>query len=623
MLLRLRGKNLTLPQNHFLNTLCGIIGYAPKRSERGIKVILDCLSRLEYRGYDSVGVASLNELGIEIRKGKGQISEVGPLKGFSELRGYLFLGHTRWATHGVPSDINAHPHSDCTGKIAVVHNGIISNFDELRKNLMEKNHTFKSETDTEVFSHLFEEFLSNGLEAFEAFTKALSLIKGTYALASVVQGDDRIFFAVDGPPLVLGISDDGNFISSDVQSILPYTNKVIHLRDGEKGWISKNSIEVFDRNGKRVNIKERIVVINWSPAAVSKENFQYYMLKEIHEEPLAVRQTIEANIKNEVIEKVKVEIGHSDNVFIVAAGSSYYSSLMLQLYLAFLAKRLSNAIVASEFYNYKNLVNKNTVVIAISQSGETADVLRAVKEFKEMGGKVVGITNVMGSRLYQMSDYPLTIRSGPEMGVAATKTFISQVAISFLLSLKTSTAMGKLKEGEEKNYLDKIFGLPKLISKVIMENEGKVTKVSGELAKAKSMYYLARWVDLPIAMEGALKLKEIAYIHAEAYPAGESKHGPIALVDEEFPIITLSSTLPYEHLKSNAIEMAARGAKIYHIGIKPLGIGEQYFQVPTLDPLLEPLLLTPIVHLIAYYTSVKKGLNPDRPRNLAKSVTVD
>ncbi|AOL17649.1 glutamine--fructose-6-phosphate aminotransferase [Sulfolobus sp. A20] len=572
-------------------------------------IVISCLSRLEYRGYDSVGVASLST-SIEIRKAKGTVDEVVKKKRISEMRGYAFLGHTRWATHGPPTDYNAHPHSDCKNEIAVVHNGTIRNFKELKDELISLGHVFKSDTDTEVIPHLIEEYMKRGMDSYQAFKSAIKTIQGSYAILAIIRGEKRIFFARKDNPLIIGIGDNKNFIASDIPSFLPYTKKVIIIEDGELGYITPNSIYIEDNKGNPVNVLSRIRNIEWDASSASKEGYPHFMIKEIHEEPTAVKDTVSGFLNDmEVVKEVADEIKDSNRLFVIAAGTSYHAGLYFSLKLAREGFTVI-PIIASEYYVYK--ARKGDVVLAISQSGETLDVKMGIKKFREEGAKIVSLTNVMDSAISRESDYKLYMRAGPEIGVAATKTFTSELA-SLLFLYSTI-------KGESVDYL---FNAHELIRNVITQTEGLAKKIGEELANKSNIYYLGRGLDLPLAMEGALKIKEIAYIHAEAYPAGESKHGPIALVEKGFPILFINNGELTEELEKNFQEMKARSAVTYAISVnKSLQFSEQEILINA-DERLAGIAISPIIQMIAYYASVRRGYNPDKPRNLAKTVTVE
>ncbi|ACP35859.1 glucosamine/fructose-6-phosphate aminotransferase, isomerizing [Sulfolobus islandicus L.S.2.15] len=591
--------------------MCGIIGVVSnKESKRLAELVVSCLNRLEYRGYDSVGVAALSSANLEVRKAKGTVEEVVRKKNIKELSGYAFLGHTRWATHGAPTDYNAHPHTDCSNNIAVIHNGTIRNFKELRDELQSLDHKFKSETDTEVIPHMMEEYMKRGMDTFQAFRSAVKSIQGSFAILAVVKGERRIFFAKRDNPLVIGLGDDKTFIASDIPSFLPYTRKVIVISDGELGYVTPNTVYIEDENDNPIDVTSRIKIIDWDASSASKEGYPHFMLKEIHESPIAVKDTISGLLSEiDKVSEIAEEIRKSSRIIVTAAGTSYHAGFYFSLLLA-RKGYMSIPLIASEYHNFR--VKKGDIVIAISQSGETLDVKMGIRKFKEEGAKIIALTNVIESDIARESDYKLYMRAGPEIGVAATKTFTSEIAsLLFLYSLIEKESISYLENAHE------------TVRNVITETEGFAKKIGEELANKNNAYYLGRGLGVPLAMEGALKIKEIAYIHAEAYPAGESKHGPIALVENGFPIVFINDGELVDELEKNLQEMKARGGKTYSISVnKRLNFADTEILVNT-DEKLSSLAIAPIIQLIAYYASVKRGYDPDKPRNLAKTVTVE
>jgi glucosamine--fructose-6-phosphate aminotransferase (isomerizing) len=611
--------------------MCGIIGITslPGSLKEPIgRMVRRCLERLEYRGYDSVGMAVIKGNHIEVRKGKGKIAEVSTRLNFDEVDGSVALGHTRWATHGKPSDENAHPHTDCTGSIAVVHNGIISNFLELKEELIKKGHVFKSETDTEVVAHLIEEYLRMGYKPFDAFKAALSRLRGAYALViAMAQEPRKLYLARNTSPLVIGVGGDINFVASDIPAFLEFTNTVIVLKDGEYGYIEPSNVYI-ERDGVPINVEERIRLINWTPEMASKEGYPHFMLKEIHEQPLAISSTL-AGIDEKAFSDVINVILSSRRIFILGAGTSYHAGLVGDYLLTSMLGLDVHTFTSSEYKRYLNLVNDGDVAIAISQSGETIDTLIAVRDIKERGAKVVAISNVIDSAIPRESNYVLYTRAGPEIGVAATKTFTTQLVVLTMLALKLGVTMGKLTVGEYNEVMDIMSKVPSLLQRVMTTVEGKVKALSEYMSKRQNAYYLGRGIGVPLSMEGALKLKEIAYIHAEAYPAGESKHGPIALVEEGYPVVfSILDDDNVDAMLGNVMEMKARDA--YTIGLIP----EKYvgkfkdllsiaLEMPNVDYRIAPIIYIVPMQLLAYYTAVSKNYDPDKPRNLAKTVTVE
>jgi glucosamine--fructose-6-phosphate aminotransferase (isomerizing) len=611
--------------------MCGIIGITSLQGnfrEPIGKVVRRCLERLEYRGYDSVGIAVIKGSSIEVRKGKGKIAEVSVRLSFDEVDGLTAIGHTRWATHGKPSDENAHPHTDCTGRVAVVHNGIISNFLELKEELIRKGHVFRSETDTEVLAHLIEEYLKMGYKPFDAFKAALSKIRGAYAfVVAMAQEPNRLYFARNTSPLVIGIGNSANFIASDIPAFLEFTNTVIVLRDGEYGYIEPGKVYI-ERDGLPVNVEERIRLISWTPEMASKEGYPHFMLKEIHEQPIAINSTL-AGIDEKAFNEVINAILNSRKVFILGAGTSYHAGLIGDYLFTSMLGLDTHTLISSEYKKYLNSISDGDIAIAISQSGETIDTLVAIRAFRERGAKIVAVSNVIDSAIPRESNYVIYTRAGPEIGVAATKTFTTQLVVLTVLALKMGIAMGKLTNNEYRDMMDLLNKVPNLVQGVMASVEGKVKALSGYISRKQSAYYLSRGIGVPLSMEGALKLKEIAYIHAEAYPAGESKHGPIALVEGGYPVVfSILDDDNVDALLGNVMEMKARDA--YTIGLVP----EKYvgkfkellnvtLEMPNIDYRVAPIVYVIPMQLLAYYTAVAKGYDPDKPRNLAKTVTVE
>ncbi|OYT51054.1 MAG: glutamine--fructose-6-phosphate transaminase (isomerizing) [Desulfurococcales archaeon ex4484_204] len=621
---------------------CGIVAVAtePGRLGKALgRVIRDSLKYLEYRGYDSVGFALItNEGELVIRKSKGMLDLVEAKLGFSYYDGLVGIGHTRWATHGAPSDINSHPHTDCKGSVAVAHNGIIENYLSLKEELLRRGHTFTSETDTEVVPHLMEEFKKLGLTPYEAFKKAVSMLRGAYALVAIdLDERDKVFFAKGTSPLIVGFGSGFNFLASDIPAFLRYTNRVLVLMDGEVGYITSRGV-VVERlrasdggfttsiaTSEPVDFTWRVKVIDWTPEMAMKGGYPHFMLKEIHEQPEALTLTLSGLVG--ISEKVVPILARADKVLVVGAGTSYHASLIGSLLFNNLAELWSSAMISSEARWYLRSVGDNDVVIAVSQSGETIDTLLAVREAKRRGAIVIALSNVVDSAIPRESDLSIYMRAGPEIGVAATKTFTAQVAVLTYLAAKAGERRGVING----KYLDGVVGdlrrAPSLISRVISVYEGRIRRIAGMLASKQSAFYLGRGLGLPVSMEGALKLKEVAYIHAEAYPAGESKHGPIALIEEGFPVVFTSlGREDGELLKSNIEEMKARYAWI--IAVTPKGSEEitklvdDVFEMPPMKYEASPVVYIVPYQLLAYYTAVSKGYDPDKPRNLAKTVTV-
>jgi glucosamine--fructose-6-phosphate aminotransferase (isomerizing) len=609
--------------------LCGIIGFAKSGNAplRCSDVLVEGLRKLEYRGYDSVGVAVVSKNGgFVIIKDVGSVDRVVKAPEFEVLDGSVAIGHTRWATHGKPSKENAHPHTDCSKRVAVVHNGIIENYLELKNVVLGEGHVFMSETDTEVVAHLIEHFKKLGAKPFEAFKKAVAMLRGSYALAVVdLDEPDRIFFARSVSPLVIGLGNNINFVSSDITAFVKYTNRVVVLRDGEVGYVSSSEVYV-EFNGRPVDVSSRIRLVELDAQSIEKGGFPHYMTKEIFEQPYALAQTFSA-LQTQNISDVLRVLEEARKIYIVGAGTSYHASLLGAIAFKRFLGLNAEALISSEFRVISRAVKWGDVVIGVSQSGETIDTLLALREARERGAKTVALVNNQFSTIARESDYVISMRAGPEIAVAATKTFTTQVLSLLYIVARLAEFTGAI----DVDYKALIQGLKMSheVAQRVLEACTEVCKaIAVRLAEKQSAYYLGRVFGVPIAMEGALKLKEIAYIHAEAYPAGESKHGPIALVEEGFPVVFIYLGFLDEMLESNVEEMKARGAYVITVaqGDMVLGSIAKYSNAVVKMPKapLEVRLVTYVIplQLIAYYTSVIKGLDPDKPRNLAKTVTV-
>ncbi|ABO08425.1 glutamine--fructose-6-phosphate transaminase (isomerizing) [Pyrobaculum calidifontis] len=602
--------------------MCGIFGivFAEKPRRPLGEILRRALERLEYRGYDSAGVAVVDK-GLVVRKDAGKVAEVASRYGFDALQGTVGIAHTRWATHGKPDQSNAHPHTDCRGVIAVVHNGIIENYAELKRELLAKGHVFKSETDTEVVVHLVEEYKRQGLDTFTAFKKALARIRGAYAIALIdAENPNAIYFARNLSPLIIGVGDGFNIVASDIPTVLDYTKRIVAVRDGEYGYITPTEVYI-EADGVPQPVYERVEEIPWSAEMATKGGYPHFMLKEIYEQPESLASTV-AGLEWAQLSAVADMLLSARNIYVLGAGSSYHAGLTFAARLPRL--RLTPVpIIASEYYTYERLFDRDDVAIAISQSGETIDTIRAARAMRERGVKVVAVTNVVGSTLARESDVVIYTRAGPEIGVAATKTFTTQVATLSALYLAVLKAVGVDTSELERE----LKALPEAVRKTIENTAGTAKDLAKRMKEKRSAYYLGRGLSLPVAMEGALKLKEVAYIHAEAYPAGESKHGPIALVEEGFPVVfVFSDPDTREKTLSNVAEMKARGA--YAIGVVPAksDLAKKLdfpVEVPESGELAAPVTYVVPLQLLAYFAAVERGYDPDKPRNLAKTVTVE
>ncbi|MCD6373175.1 MAG: glutamine--fructose-6-phosphate transaminase (isomerizing) [Thermococcus sp.] len=602
--------------------MCGIIGYIGERP--ACEVIVKGLKRLEYRGYDSAGIVTGDEEALHIRKGAGRIDELVERLKLLELPGKRGIGHTRWATHGVPNDINAHPHTDCSGKVALVHNGIIENYAEIREELLAKGHRFKSDTDTEVIAHLIEEELKSSESFEEAMRKALLKLKGSFALGIIyAEEPDRLYFVRNESPLVLGIGDGENFAASDVPAFLEYTNRVIFLDDGEYAVVGKD-FYVIKKLATGEVVEKPVDESGWTLEMAEKSGYPHFMLKEIHEQPRAIRDAIHGNI--DAVKKAAGEIARYEKIFVVAMGTSYHAGLVGKYIFQRLAKRIPIVEEASEFrYEFEDLIDEDTLVIAITQSGETADTLAAMKLAKKKGAKVLAIVNVVGSMATRIADLTLYTHAGPEIGVAATKTYTTQLTVLTMLAIELARVLGTTSEERLKELEEGLREVPELVEEVL-RHDAALRELAENLVNKRDFFYIGRGISVPTAMEGALKLKEISYIHAEGLSAGELKHGPLALLEEGVPVVAVApSGKTLDKLIGNIEEAKARGALTIALGSSEAlkRVADTLIEMPPVDELLSPMPYIVPLQLLAYHLAVLRGNDPDKPRNLAKSVTVE
>lgn len=609
--------------------MCGIIAITTSSKVNVSKMITDGLKKLEYRGYDSVGIATINNGKINILKDAGTIDKVNNRLSLENLQGTIGIGHTRWATHGPPSRENAHPHSDCTGNIIVVHNGIIENYLELKENLLKKGHNFSSETDSEVFAHLMEEELkqkNHELSFINAFKRVLAKIEGTYAITLIHSEEpETIFLARKDSPLVIGIREDTKFAASDIPAFLEYTKKVIVLKNGEIATLTPQAVYI-EKNGFRIQPKP--VIVSWTAASAQKSGYPHFMLKEIHEQPIALRNTLKIDLN--VINKASSKILDAERIIFLACGTSYHAALSgYHQFQRILKKKPVYKVIASEFESYSHLFDEETLIFAISQSGETLDVMKALSPARKLGASIISIANVVDSSIPRLSHISLYTKAGPEIGVAATKTHTAQVSLLARLALQLEYDTGLVEKNEFNQNLESLISeIPQVTRSVINQNEFKAKSLASIISNQNHAYFLARGMSIPVALEGALKLKEISYIHAEAFPAGESKHGPIAIVESMFPVIMIApNDRTAKKMLSNAEEMRARGAYIISVTEKDHNIIERSdytFIVPkTMSPLVRPITYVIPLQMLAYYAAVRRGFDPDKPKNLAKTVTVE
>ena len=608
--------------------MCGIIGVLGKSTVA--PSILEGLKRLEYRGYDSAGVASLNQGVLDRRRAAGKLSALAALLDKSPLAGASGVGHTRWATHGAATDVNAHPHA--TDRLALVHNGIIENFAELRDELIEKGYAFSSQTDTEVCAQLVTSYLEQeNLSPRDAFAKALSRFEGAFALAAIFTGeDDLIMVARRGSPLAIGRGEGEMFVGSDSFALAPFTNRVTYLEEGDWAAVSRTGFEIFDENGSPVQRPE--IISSASDAMVDKDGHRHFMAKEIHEQPEVIAHTISRYVDpstNSVVDfRKEFDFSNLQRLTISACGTAYYAGLISKYWFEKWAHLPIEIDIASEL-RYRDVpYAPNGGAIFISQSGETADTLAALRDAKANGQKIGAVVNVAESSIARDADAIFQTAAGPEIGVASTKAFTCQLATLACLAIAAGRQRGVIDEAEEKRLVGALMKTPRLLAEAIA-HEDAIEAIAGEIAKSENILYVGRGVSFPIAMEGALKLKEISYLHAEGYAAGELKHGPIALIDETVPVVVVApSDKHFEKTISNMHEIIARGGKPLLIsdreGIKNAGEGVwASIEVPDTDPMLAPIVYAAPIQMLAYFTATTKGTDVDQPRNLAKSVTVE
>jgi glucosamine--fructose-6-phosphate aminotransferase (isomerizing) len=608
--------------------MCGIIGYIGKKN--AISVVLDGLKRLEYRGYDSAGIAFFSETGIEVRRRKGKIKELARLLEPENVTSHLAIGHTRWATHGRPSEENAHPHR--SRSIVLVHNGIIENYLQLKQTLIESGYQFTSETDTEVICHLIERNAKT-LALEDAVRETLREVKGAYALAVIKEDEPgKIVGVRKDCPLVVGLGAEEYFIASDVPAFLNFSRDVLFLDDEEIVVITDKGVELKGIDG--APIQKAVITVSWSPSMAEKGGYKHFMLKEINEQPRAIADTLRGRFNAETGNVYLEEFGlrekdleDIEKIFIVACGTSYHAALIGKYMIESLVRIPVEVDIASEFRYRKPVIQSGGLFISITQSGETADTLAAQREAKRLGAKVLSICNVVGSTASREADAVFYTHSGPEIGVASTKAFTTQIVGLYLFTVAFGTVKGTISQDMSKELLRALLLLPGMVEKSL-EMDERIRAVAREYFKAGGFLYLGRGMNYPIALEGALKLKEISYIHAEGYPAGEMKHGPIALIDEELPVVVLApQDNLYEKIISNIQEVKSRGGKVIAItddhDNEVRGTSDRHICVPVTNPYLTTVVLAVPVQLLAYHIGVLRGCDVDQPRNLAKSVTVE
>ncbi len=620
--------------------MCGIVGYVGNKQV--VPLIIDGLRKLEYRGYDSAGIAVVNEEhDLEIRRAEGKLRNLEETIRLSPLDGTYGIGHTRWATHGRPTEENAHPHRDCTGRVVVVHNGIIENYLQLKERLRKSDHHFVTETDTEIMAHLIEEYLKQDSSFEQAVGSAVTELRGIFALA-IINADepDTIIAVRQGPPVVIGLGDREFFVASDIPPILQHTRDVFFLGDGEIAVINRDAVRVTDFEGN--SVQPSIQRITWDPIMAEKGGFKHFMLKEIYEQPRSVRDTVQGRVSldsgqvflDEMSNITEADFKRFTSIKIAACGTSWHAGLAGKYMIEQLARIPVDVDYASEFRYRNPVMDENSLLLVISQSGETADTIAALREAKELGARVLAICNVQGSMIVREADGTILTHAGPEIGVASTKAFTSQMIALYLLGMYLGQARGVLSEDEARFHAQELAELPVKLEHLLNDSDG-IEELSKEFFRSTDFLYLGRGINFPVALEGALKLKEISYIHAEGYPAGEMKHGPNALIDERLPVLFINtreegnraSELRYEKTHSNIVEVKAREGIVISVLTEGDSISsvasDHVIEIPAASDLLSPILSIIPLQLLAYHIAVRRGCDVDQPRNLAKSVTVE
>lgn len=607
--------------------MCGIVGYIGPR--QASDVLLDGLARLEYRGYDSAGIAVISNGQLDVVRRVGKLANLKGAVISNPVSGTVGIGHTRWATHGRPSENNAHPHIDCTGRIAVVHNGIIENYLQLREELAQSGHILRSETDTEVAVHLIEAYFDGDLT--EAVRKAIARLNGAYALGVVhLDHPETIVVARKDSPLIIGIGENENIVASDIPAVLEFTREVLTLADGQIATVTAGSVSVTDMAGSPV--EPEMLHVEWDLDAAEKGGFEDFMLKEIYEQPTAIRETLRGRMRDGEVQLSELDmtpeqISAISRVVILACGTSYHAGIVAKILIEKWARIPVEVQVSSEFRYSDPIVDDETLVVAVTQSGETADTLAGVREARERGARVIAITNVVGSRVTRECDGVLYTHAGPEIGVAATKTFTAQIAALTVLALKLAQVKGMLSTERIESLWFEIQNIPDIVE-AILQDLSAIDECAAAYTGVYSTLFLGRGIGVPVAMEGALKLKEISYIHAEAYAAGEMKHGPIALISDQVPVVAVATQgHAYEKVVSNIQEVRARGAEV--IAVATHGDdeirrhAEHVLYIPATSEALSAIPAVIPLQILAYSIAKLRGCNVDQPRNLAKSVTVE
>lgn len=621
--------------------MCGIVGYIGKENAK--EILINGLKKLEYRGYDSAGIAVISKGKLKLRRCEGKIAKLEKLLCKDVLEGTIGVGHTRWATHGRPSEENAHPHTDCSNKLVVVHNGIIENYPTLKKKLQKEGHRFRSETDTEVLAHLVEKKLkaTKKKDLAQAVQAAVKEVRGSFAIAVISTDDDgKIVAARQDSPLIIGLGKDEFLVASDIPAVLAHTRKVISLDDGEVAEITRNGVIVSSSTQQKIN--KKVIEITWDSVMAEKSGFKHFMLKEIYEQPRVIQETFmgrldpdkgkihleESNLSDRKIKRIK-------KIFFLACGTAYHAGLVGKFLVEEMAGIPCEVDIASEFrYRKKPLLSKEDLVVIVSQSGETADTLAALREAKEIGARTLAVCNVVGSSATREADGVIYTHCGPEIGVASTKAFVAQLVVLYITAIHFGRIRGRIKAKDASQLMTDLIHIPKSVEKILRkwkEKEGKIPIYEMCVSKYRNkrdFLYIGRNINYPVALEGALKLKEISYIHAEGYPAGEMKHGPIALIDQNMPIVVIATqSAVYDKILSNIEEAKARGGIVIalvskgdrHVASK----ADVVFEIPKTSELLYPILNSIVLQLLAYHIANSLGKNIDQPRNLAKSVVVE
>ncbi|HPO81386.1 MAG TPA: glutamine--fructose-6-phosphate transaminase (isomerizing) [bacterium] len=609
--------------------MCGIVGYLGKK--KAVPILIDNLKRLEYRGYDSAGVAIIEDSSLIVEKSVGKLSKLESIVIPKDFPSTIGIGHTRWATHGKPSDINAHPHTDCKGEIALVHNGIIENYTDLKDELISEGHRFLSETDTEVIVHLVEKYYAGDL--LEAVRMAIKRLEGSYAIAVISSKEpEKIVVARKDSPLVLGIGEGEYFVASDIPAVLNYTRNIWILENGEMGELSPSGCKVYDLDGNEK--KKETMVVSWDISMAEKGGYPHFMIKEIHEQPNALRETFRGRVGSDGLVKLDLKSVTIDDLrnlrklYFVACGTAYHAGLVGKYLTERFVRIPVEADIASEFRYRDPIFEKNSLMIVISQSGETADTLAALRMAKENGVKVVAICNVVGSSIARESDDVLYTYAGPEIAVASTKAYTSQLMVIYLFMLLLAQIKGTLPLDKIKEFVEDLRKIPEVASEVLNKLEPAIIDLSRRYYKAHDVFFIGRGLDYALSLEGALKLKEISYIHAEAYAAGELKHGPLSLLEEGVPVVCLA-TQGYllDKMVSNIKEVKAREAIAIGFGIEGneglKNVCDETFFIPKVNDIYASVITVIPLQLLAYYMAKERGCDIDQPRNLAKSVTVE